>query len=80
MTKAELAGSLSYDNFAEGLVACGKYESLGEVWEHCVACTRCEHREACTLLVTEYPRIRCCQVINFLLGVQKLEEIIKEMS
>ena len=74
-------GSLSLENFVEGLLTARvENKTLGEVWEDCVSCDHCPHRDACRDL-TEYvfatkdTDLYCDQVIEILLGNLKIEEV-----
>lgn len=71
-------GSLSFDDFEEGLVARGCCKTFGEVWEKCVNCNHCKHQDACRALIEECSEIKCSEVIDILLGHKKLEDVIKE--
>ena len=79
-TIEQLAGSLSFEDYDEGLVSYGNCRSCGEVWEKCVNCNHCEHKDACDLLTNEYYGMKCAQVIDYLLGQKDLETIIKEVE
>ena len=76
----KLEGSVSIEDFAEGLVSHGNCKSLGEVWEKCVTCNHCWHKEACEALIEKYYDIKCNQVIDILLGHKKLDDIISEVE
>jgi hypothetical protein len=73
-------GSMSFDDFSNGIVSYGNCKTFGEVWEKCVTCNNCDHREACEAITDEYYGIKCHQVIDLLLGHKKLEDIIKEIK
>ena len=80
----EFHGSISIDDFLDGLTAYGtKKETLGDVWETCVDCNHCRFREQCHALCDQIEEahnvnIHCGQVVDYLLGDKTLEEIIKE--
>ncbi len=75
----KLEGSLSFDDFTEGLVSNGNRKTFGEVWEKCVRCDSCWNKEACDKLTDRYYELKCGQVIDILLGHKKLEEVLKEV-
>ena len=71
-------GSLSFDDFEEGLVSRGCCKSFGEVWEKCVTCNHCKHQVACDTLCNQLDsNLSCSQVIDILLGQVKIEDILK---
>ena len=76
----KLEGSLSWEDFDEGLVSYGNCKTLGEVWEKCVNCNHCDHKAACEEFNEEYYDydIKCSQFIDMLLGKKTLEKIIEE--
>ena len=76
----KLEGSLSWEDFDEGLVSYGNCKTFGEVWEKCVNCNHCNHKEACEKFNEEYYEydFKCSQFIDLLLGKKTLEDIIKE--
>jgi hypothetical protein len=76
----KLEGSLSFENFADGLVSYGNCKTFGEVWEKCVTCNNCDHKEACEQFADEHYGIKCSQFIDILLGHKKLEDVIKEVD
>lgn len=76
----KLEGSFSIDDFVEGLVAYGNCDTFGEVWEKCVSCNHCAHRETCDHFADEYYGVKCRQFIDILLGHKKLEDVIKEVE
>jgi hypothetical protein len=76
----KLAGSLSFEDFDEGLVSYGNCRSFGEVWEKCVNCNHCDHKEACEQFAEEYYGVKCNQFIDLLLGQKTLEQIIEEVK
>lgn len=76
----KLEGSLSFEDFDEGLVSYGNCKTFGEVWEKCVNCNHCDHREACEQLADKYDGIKCSQFIDLLLGQKTLEQILKEVE
>ena len=80
MENKNLEGTLSFEDFTEGLVAYGNCKTFGEVWEKCVGCNNCQHKEICDKLTDEYYGIKCSQVIDILLGHKKLEDIAKEVE
>jgi hypothetical protein len=74
----KLEGSMSFDDFSNGIVSYGNCKTFGEVWEKCVTCNNCDYKDACHALSEEYDNIKCRQVIDVLLGHTKLEDVIKE--
>ena len=76
----KLEGSVSVNDFIEGLVSHGNCKTLGEVWEKCVTCNHCEHKEACRALIDEHFEIKCREVIDILLGNKKIEDIYPEVD
>jgi hypothetical protein len=76
----KLEGSLSFDDWEEGLVSYGNCKSFGDVWEKCVTCNYCDHKAACVALQDEYYNITCAQVIDLLLGQKTLEQIRREVE
>ena len=80
MDITKLAGSLSFEDYDEGLVSHGNCRTFGEVWEKCVNCSHCAHTAACEALTNKYYDMKCAQVIDYLLGQKDLETIIKEVE
>lgn len=76
----KLEGSLSFEDFDEGLVSYGNCKTFGEVWEKCVNCNYCDHKAACEALQDEVYKITCAQVIDFLLGQKTLAQITSEVD
>ena len=76
----KLEGTLSFDDFTEGLVSYGNCKTFGEVWDKCVTCNNCQHQKACDKLIGECEGIKCHQVIDVLLGHKKFEDIEKEIE
>lgn len=76
----KLEGSLSFDNWEEGLVSYGNCKSFGAVWEKCVTCNYCDHKEACDKFAEEYDGVKCHQFIDLLLGQKTLEQVLKEIE
>ena len=66
-------GSLSFDDFTEGLVSRGNCKTFGDVWEKCVTCNHCDHKIACETVCEEHGDLTCAEVINVLLGFKKLD-------
>ena len=79
MDTKKLEGSLSFDDFEEGLVSYGNCKTFGEVWEKCVSCNHCDYKESCTQFADYFDYdFKCSQFIDLLLGHKKLEDIITE--
>lgn len=78
MNIKKLEGSLSFEDFTEGLVSYKNCKTFGEVWEKCVSCGYCNHRESCEQFAEEHSGASCAQFIDMLLGHKKFEDIIKE--
>lgn len=76
-------GSISLEDFAEGITAQPNKETLGAVWEHTIDCNHCCFRghckDICTQVEAEYGvNPYCRQVIDFLLGDATIEDFLKE--
>ena len=75
----KLEGSLSFDDFATGLLSHKGCETYGDVWEACVNCGNCPHHAACEALGDMFLdrgiNLSCNQVIDILLGDLKIEEV-----
>jgi hypothetical protein len=74
MESKKLKGSISFDDFLKGLLSGGSCKTFGEVWEKCVNCSCCEHREACERFAEEHYEVRCSQFIDMLLGNISIKE------
>ena len=77
-------GSISLEDFAEGITAQPGRETLGAVWEHTIDCNHCSLIGHCKDLAgqvsNEYNYNICCrQVVDFLLGDKSIEDIVKEV-
>ena len=72
-------GTLSFNDFSEGLVTYGDCKTFGEVWKKVVGCRRCPYWDTCTEIMNAYEGIKCDQVIDILLGHKKLDDVIKEI-
>lgn len=79
----EYKGSISLEDFAEGLVAQPNKNTLGAVWEHTIDCNHCCFRGHCKDICDQIAdkhdvNVYCRQVIDFLLGDKTIEDIVKE--
>lgn len=78
-----LKGSMSVADFADGIAAQKKAQTLGVVWEDIVDCDHCTYKEQCKAICdhvqNEYDvSAYCGQVIDYLLGEITIEDFIKE--
>ena len=68
----ELAGSIDQNYFVQGLLLASKDNSLGDMWEKCVACPECLFAKQCAVLSDQMEvkgkNPRCGQVVDILLG------------
>lgn len=77
-----LKGSMSVENFAEGIAH--KKKTLGAVWEDLVECNHCPYAEQCKA-ICEYVEEEydvsayCGQIIDYLLGDITIEDFLKEV-
>lgn len=79
----ELKGTMSVENFVDGLVAQTPDKTLGEIWEDTVDCNHCTYREQCQAISAYYEdkgiNLYCNQVIDYLLGDLDVETIPMEV-
>ena len=83
MNIKELKGTMTLEDFAEGITVQGNKKTLGAVWEHTIDCNHCNYRLQCRaisdqLLAEHDVNVFCHQVIDYLLGEKTIEDIIKE--
>ena len=77
----KLEGSVSQDELVSSMMSVSKTNSLGEIWEKCVNCNRCDFSNKCATICstleeqTPSKNITCRDVINILLGEIKVEDI-----
>lgn len=68
----ELAGSCDQNQFVQGMLLASNGNSLGEMWEKCVACPNCLFAKQCANLSEQMEargqNPRCGQVVDILLG------------
>ena len=68
----KLIGSVDQNQFVQGLLLASKDNSLGEMWEKCVACPECLFAKPCAALSDQMEargqNPRCGQVVDILLG------------
>lgn len=79
----ELKGTMSVEDFADGLLSQKKFETFGEVWEDYIDCNHCNYREKCHAICEHYEdkgiNLYCNQVIDYLLGDLDIETIPAEV-
>lgn len=79
----ELKGTMSVENFVDGLNAQTPDKTLGEIWEDTVDCNHCTYREQCQAICAHYEdkgiHLYCNQVIDYLLGDLDIETIPVEV-
>ena len=85
MNIKDYKGSISLEDFAEGITAQPGRETLGAVWEHTIDCNHCCFQSRCRDIADQVSdeynnyNIYCNQVIDFLLGDKSIEDIVKEV-
>ena len=85
MNIKDYEGSISLEDFAEGITAQPGRETLGAVWEHTIDCNHCcfhgQCRDIADRVSDEYNYNICCrQIIDFLIGDKSIEDILKEAT
>ena len=85
MNIKDYKGSISLEDFAEGITAQPGRETVGAVWEHTIDCNHCcfhgQCRDIADQVSDEYNYNICCrQIIDFLIGDKSIEDILKEAT
>ena len=85
MNIKDYKGSISLEDFAEGITAQPDKSTLGTVWEHTIDCNHCCFHEQCRDIVDQVSdeynyNIYCNQIIDFLIGDKSIEDILKEAT
>ena len=69
-------GKMSINDFVENIVSPKDgYNTLGDICERCVSCNNCSYYSVCRTIVDKLPEIKCSEVVDFLLGHKKVEEV-----
>ena len=75
-----LESSIEYDEIVPCLMNSHKSETVGELWEELIVCTRCPFKKQCEQLTSYFKRVRCKDVINILVGDKTVEEVETEIE
>lgn len=83
MNIKELKGTVSVEDFADGLLGQKRHDTFGKVWEDYVDCNHCCFKEKCEAISAQVEKeldvnAYCSQVIDFLLGDISFEDFVKE--
>lgn len=78
-TIKNFVGSVSIEDFINGLLLARGVESLGDLWERHITCNQCPFVKQCRIigdLLGDQDKIPTCgQIIDLLLGDIKVEDI-----
>lgn len=75
----KLIGSVSIEDFVNGLLLARGVETLGDVWEKCIDCNHCKFAKQCKVIGDHFAEQdknpTCSQIVDLLLGDIKVEDI-----